>query len=561
MPRFTFTVARRFLSVAVLAGAVLALMLGLSLYEFRGRLMQQKQQQVRHVVETALSSIRPLVERARSGALPAAEAKAQAIAILKEMRYDGANYIFVYDNTGTPVVHIRKDYLGVNRWDVRDPSGFYVARAIIETARSGKGYIEYANPKPGQDVNSPKLSYVASVPEWDWALGTGIYIDDVDAELRDTILSMVKIGLPVAVGFVILVLLLARSVSRPLKALTASMERLASGDLEAPIAGQGRADEIGDIAGAVAAFREGLKSRALEERARDAVARQEADAGRRAAMAQIAEQFEARVGRLVGGFSASANEMETAARAMSTLADTTNARSVDVAGAAQQTSGNVQTIAAATEELTATAREIGERVDESSAMAGRAVEEARRSDLAVQTLASGAQKIGDVVAMISAIAGQTNLLALNATIEAARAGEAGRGFAVVASEVKELASQTARATDEITSQIAQIQQATREAVDVIQGIGGTLGQMHESSTSVAAAIEEQQSAMSEIARNIAQAAGGTDAVTDSIGEVNRGATEASAAAGRVLSTAAGLSKDAGELRREVDTFLMEIRAA
>lgn len=562
MSRFRFTISRRFVGVAILAGLLSAACLGLAMAEFRASMIAQKREQVRTLIETALSTVRPLVERAKSGAMSEADAQHMVKDLLNHTRFEGSNYIFVYDYSGNTLVHIRSDYLGHNRFDSKDPStGLYITRRIIEAAKSGNPYLEYSNPKPGSDALKPKISYVAALPEWNWAVGTGIYVDDIDADMSQAIWSVLKLVLPIALVCLGVVVYLARSVSRPLKALTGSMNRLASGDLDTAIAGSGRNDEIGEIAGAVATFRESLKARAAEQIAQDALTHEEGQAARRTAMAKIAESFEARIGRLAGSLSQSAAQMETTARSMSAVAEQTSARAIDVAGSAEQTSSNVQAVAAATEELTATAQEIGNRIEDSSLMAGRAVEESRRSDASVQMLAAGAQKIGDVVAMISAIAGQTNLLALNATIEAARAGEAGRGFAVVASEVKELAGQTARATDEITAQIAQIQEATREAVEVIQGIGGMLGEMHHSSTSIAAAVEEQQAAMQEIARNIAQAASGTNVVTGSIAHVQQDARGTGEAATNVLATAAELSRGAGDLRREVERFLAEMRAA
>ncbi|MBB3902285.1 methyl-accepting chemotaxis protein [Methylobacterium brachythecii] len=562
MSRFRFTISRRFIGVAILAGLLAAACLGLAMAEFRSSMVAQKREQVRTLIETALSTVRPLVERAKSGAMSEADAQRMVKDLLNQTRFEGSNYIFVYDYSGNTLVHIRSDYLGHNRFDSKDPAtGLYITRRIIEAAKSGNPYLEYSNPKPGSDTLKPKISYVASIPEWNWAMGTGIYVDDIDAAMSQAIWSVLTLVLPIALVCLGVVIYLARSVSRPLKALTASMGRLASGDLDTTIAGSDRNDEIGEIAGAVATFRESLKARAADQIAQDALTHEESQAARRGAMAKIAENFEVRIGRLAGGLSQSAAQMESTARTMSSVAEQTSARAIDVAGSAEQTSSNVQAVAAATEELTATAQEIGNRIEDSSRMAGRAVEESRRSDQSVQLLSAGAQKIGDVVAMISAIAGQTNLLALNATIEAARAGEAGRGFAVVASEVKELAGQTARATDEITAQIAQIQEATREAVGVIQGIGATLGEMHHASTSIAAAVEEQQAAMQEIARNIAQAASGTNVVTGSIAHVQHDARGTGEAATNVLATAAELSRDAGELRREVERFLAEMRAA
>jgi methyl-accepting chemotaxis protein len=205
--------------------------------------------------------------------------------------------------------------------------------------------------------------------------------------------------------------------------------------------------------------------------------------------------------------------------------------------------------------------EIGRQVTQSTEIAGQAVAEANRTNVTVQGLSAAAQKIGDVVKLISDIASQTNLLALNATIEAARAGEAGRGFAVVANEVKSLASQTAKATDEISAQVGAMQGATTEAVQAIEGIGRTIGAINDITSAISLAVEQQGSATQEIARNVQEAALGTGQVSSNIAAVNHAAEKTGSASNEVLASADQLSKQAVNLRADVDKFLGNIRAA
>jgi len=169
---------------------------------------------------------------------------------------------------------------------------------------------------------------------------------------------------------------------------------------------------------------------------------------------------------------------------------------------AEQTSANVQAVAAAAEELDSSISEISRQVDQSRGITKNAVQEARETSQSVQALADASQKIGQIVSLIQNIAGQTNLLALNATIEAARAGEAGKGFAVVAQEVKNLASQTAKATEEISEQIAAIQESTQSTVSAIGRISTTIDTIDETSVAISAAVEEQAATTSEISRSV-----------------------------------------------------------
>lgn len=348
-------------------------------------------------------------------------------------------------------------------------------------------------------------------------------------------------------------------VSRPLGRIAMQMRELAGGNTSVAIEGTKAANEIGELARGLQAFKDSLiaKARADEEARTENAAKTR----RAEALDKLTRHFEQNVGSLTRALAAAATEMESTASSMTATADRTNEQSVAVAAAAAQTSANVQTVAAATEELSSSIQEIADQVTNSSRIADNAVEEAKRTDTAVQTLAANAERIGAVVALINEIAGQTNLLALNATIEAARAGEAGRGFAVVASEVKELAGQTTKATEEIGSQITAVQNATREAVVAIQEIAKTIGSMSQISTGIAAAIEEQGAATREIARNVQEAARGTETVTDNIGDVRRGAGETGSAAAQVLSAANELARHSNALSREVEEFLAGVKAA
>jgi methyl-accepting chemotaxis protein len=197
----------------------------------------------------------------------------------------------------------------------------------------------------------------------------------------------------------------------------------------------------------------------------------------------------------------------------------------------------------------------------STHVADKAVAEAERTNRTVKSLADASQKIGQVVELISSIAGQTNLLALNATIEAARAGEAGKGFAVVASEVKSLATQTAKATEEIAGQVAGMQHVTGEAVAAIGNIGATIHEISQISAAIVTAVEEQNAATAEIARNVQQASIGTMEVSTNIAGVSDAAARTGGAANDVLEAATRLSTQAEALRRSIDQFLAEVKAA
>ena len=364
-------------------------------------------------------------------------------------------------------------------------------------------------------------------------------------------------GLAVAVAAMLFALF---GIARPIERLTGAMGRRAEGDEAVPVPHTGRRDEIGAMAAAVQVFKDNLiRTRSLERET--ALAREGAEAQRRRAVHAMAESFEAAVGGVLARVSDAALGLRADAEAMTSTATHTAERSATVAGAAQAAAVQVGTVAAAAEELGASVQEIGRQVDGSADLARGAVVQAGETAGLVQELSAAAGRIGDVVRLITDIAGQTNLLALNATIEAARAGEAGRGFAVVASEVKQLAAQTARATEEIAGQVGRIQGATGQTVEAIDGIAARIREIDGVATSIAAAVEQQGAATREIARNVAEAASGTGAVTGTIDAVARAADDTGSAATRMLVSAASLSEQSAELRREIDTFLATVRAA
>jgi methyl-accepting chemotaxis protein len=520
-------------------------------------------EEMKAIVDSATGVADALDQQVQAGKLT----REQAIEMWRErllsMRFDhGDGYVFVTTMDGIAVAMPDAKLLGSNRFEARMSNGAYPIRDLRDGVLKNNGpfVLSYPYPKPGQTAEIDKLVYGLQYKPWNLLVGTGVYLDTMEAQFSGIFWSYAALFAGVILVVAAAAAAVALSIVRPLSKLETGMHRLAAGDKSTEISGIGRGDEIGGMAAAVQVFKDSMiKADAMaaeQEQIKTAAA-----VAQKAAMNQTADAFETKVGGFISLLSSGAGELEATAQSMSGTATRANGQAMTVAAAAEEASAGVRTVAAAAEELTASIGEIGRQVSQSSRITGQAVADAQRTDGIVRALAEGAEKIGHVVGLITNIAGQTNLLALNATIEAARAGDAGKGFAVVASEVKSLANQTTKATEEIGAQIAQIQSATKEAVDAIRGITGTIEEVSSISVSIAAAVEEQGAATAEIARNVQQTAQSAHDVTVNIGGVSQAATNTGAAASQVLSAATGLMRRVEQLTTEVDSFVAEVRSA
>lgn len=539
----------------VIVGTVV--LFALNLIEFRDKLYESRTQDIQHAVQLAEGVAKSFEERSRSGDLTEEQARAGAVAEIKKLRYGDGEYFWINDMAGVMLMHPIKPKLdGKNLIDFKDPNGVALFHEMIEVVKSkDRGTVNYHWPKPGFDEPVEKISFVSGFKPWGWVIGSGVYVDDVEAAFHRQVITMGAAGAVVICLMAGLLVMVSRSITRPISEMTEFMGVLAAGDMTKPVPATDRGDEIGRMAAAVQVFKDTMVK--AEEQRRD----QQARAERTQRVDQLTHDFDASISKVLAVVTTSTTDMEQTAQAMSTTAENTAHQAGTVASASEQTSDNITTVASATEELTSSIQEISRQVSRSSQITRDAVDQTRTTRQTVSDLAASAKRIGDVLALITDIAEKTNLLALNATIEAARAGESGKGFAVVASEVKNLASQTARATDEIAQQISGIQNSTEQAVAATEGIATVISEIHDIATGIAAAIEEQQAATQEIARNVEQAAAGTKEMTSTILTVNQAANDTGLASEKVLGVSRNLSENATNLRLVVERFLNDVRAA
>ncbi|MFK4508941.1 methyl-accepting chemotaxis protein [Bradyrhizobium daqingense] len=363
----------------------------------------------------------------------------------------------------------------------------------------------------------------------------------------------------VALALVVIgIVIIARSIARPLSAITATIKQVADGTEDVVVPYSRRADEIGALARAIEVFQEAMgRNRNLASQvSNDSAAREE----RARHIETSVEAFREAIGAIMRGLSDSASTMRETAQTITRVTADANNRAGMAANATEQASHNVTAVAGAAEELSASVEEIGRQVRQSAGAVEQTGQRTEKSISEIESLAAATQRIDGVLNLIQAIAEQTNLLALNATIEAARAGDAGRGFAVVAHEVKALAGQTAKATAEIGENVSMIQASTRNAVDAVREIGGAVREINEVTSAIAGAIGQQDQATREISSNAQSAAQGNETLVANITSLRDAIGETDTAASSVLTAASSLTETADTLSREVEKFFQNLRA-
>ncbi len=507
------------------------------------------------VVETALGTMTYYQGLEAAGELSREEAQASARAVVETMRYGDGDYLWIHDDGLVMQMHpIKPELNGADVSGTEDPNGVRLFVEMNEVvAAEGAGFVPYMWPKPGSEEPQPKVSYVAGFEPWGWIIGSGVYVDDVEAAVAaDRRLLMVG-GLllfvtVVAAGFVV------RSALRQLRKIVASASQISTGDLDGveplEVDDRGMAGELASAFNDMTAMLTQVDAQIERVAQGNYVAEHEVpgELGRRFdTMRHSLETMVQRLGDSSSALASSASELFGSIDRIGTSAELTAAQATAASNAGDDVSARVGTVSTAIDQMNSTIAEVATSASEAAEVADEAVEAARNSSTVIGKLGESSDQIGDMIKVINSIAEQTNLLALNATIEAARAGESGRGFAVVANEVKDLADQTAGVTEEIAARVQAILADTASAVAANEQIRATIDRVNEISTSIASAVEEQSVTTAEIGRNIEETAASSHGIASSIGNVAQAAGQTTNSVAETRDSVESMKRVAQEL--------------
>jgi len=501
------------ISITTIALLILGVMFYVLPY-MEKQLMNEKISATKGVVEVASSMITSLQEDVKDGKMTLEDAKKRALEQIKDLRYHGSEYFWVNDLEPKMLMHgVNADLVGKNVADIKDPNGMQIFVEMVKVAKEKEaGIVEYQWTKTGAAKPVDKISYVKLNKEWGWVVGSGIYVDDVKAQVATMRWQILGATLLLALAVFAFAWVVARRIKQALdKAIDAS-DLIAAGDLTVQITIDSQ-DETGHLLMSLKEMNEGLA-------------------------------------KIVG-------EVRTGADSIATATEQIAAGNADLSQRTEEQASALEETASSMEELTSTVKQNADNAQQANQLAisasGVAVKGGDVINKVVRTMESitdSSRKISDIIGVIDGIAFQTNILALNAAVEAARAGEQGRGFAVVAAEVRSLAQRSAAAAKEIKTliedSVSKVQDGSRlveEAGHTTQEIVTSIKRVTDIMAEISAASLEQSSGIEQVNTAITQ--------MDDVTQQNAALVEQAAAA------AESLEEQALQLVQVVTRFKLE----
>ncbi|HYR25710.1 MAG TPA: methyl-accepting chemotaxis protein [Aquabacterium sp.] len=461
---YTASLASKLRATTVGTALVVLSITGFLLFNLYRLSADDHREGIRRHVLSAVKVVEWLHKEAESGRMSQAQAQAQAVALLREMRQGDDGYLFIMDKSLRMVMHGDQAKLdGKDMSKVSDADGKPLFHDLLAAGqRPGGGEHTYRWVKPSTGKPAEKDTYMAAFQPWGWVIGSGVYKEDLQAAYLSRAAFFIPVCLVAAAVLAFVMYTMARSITVRLRKARELTLAMAQGDISQPVRWRVN-DEIGEVMAALHSLAEGLN-------------------------------------QTVGQVRQSVDSMLTASQEIATGAHDLSHRTEQTAARLQETTASVNLLHNAVQDNTEASRSANQLANTATANAEQGHAVVNQVVQTMDEIQTSARKITDIIGVIDGIAFQTNILALNAAVEAARAGEQGRGFAVVASEVRALAGRSAEAAREIKTLIADSSERVasgsrlvQDAGESMQAILSSVAQVDDTIARIAASATEQAS--------------------------------------------------------------------